>query len=68
MLLYSVRYHHAQLREEQKELIEKGYGEGVIAVLVATTTLAAGVDLPAQRVIFRTPVMGGAWKYISTDR
>ena len=45
LTMAGVAYHHAQLREEQKELIERGYGEGVIAVLVATTTLAAGTSV-----------------------
>lgn len=35
--------------------MEAGYKSGAVSVLVATSTLAAGVNLPARRVLFCEP-------------
>lgn len=38
--------------------MESCYRKGLVRVLTATSTLAAGVNLPARRVIFRQPKIG----------
>lgn len=62
-----VCFHHAGLSSIQRTLVENLFREGKLKVLVATPTLAAGVNLPARVVIIRdiTRFMDGYVGYIS---
>ncbi|KAL4808674.1 hypothetical protein BDV18DRAFT_132888 [Aspergillus unguis] len=57
-LLRGVGFHNAGMTTEERELIAQAYDQGVIKVLVATCSLAAGVNLPARRVIINGARMG----------
>lgn len=43
---------------EERELIAQAYDQGSLRVLIATCSLAAGVNLPARRVIINGARMG----------
>ena len=49
-----VAFHHAGLASYQRDVVERLFRERVVSVLVATTTLAAGVNLPARRIVVDT--------------
>jgi DNA polymerase theta len=50
-----VAYHHSDLTTDERQIIEHHYREGDLRVLVATSTLAVGVNLPAGLVVFSSP-------------
>ena len=53
-----VAFHHAGLDNSQRRAVEKGFKDRMIKCIVATPTLAAGVNLPARTVIIRD-----LWRY-----
>ncbi|QSZ29948.1 hypothetical protein DSL72_004466 [Monilinia vaccinii-corymbosi] len=53
-----VAFHHAGLTTEERDLVAAAYDEGVLKVMVATCSLAAGINLPARRVILHGVRMG----------
>ncbi|TET09474.1 MAG: DEAD/DEAH box helicase [Candidatus Thorarchaeota archaeon] len=46
-------FHHAGLDNKERALVEDYFKANLLKVIVATPTLAAGVNLPARRVIIR---------------
>jgi len=46
-------FHNAGLLNAQRRLVEESFKKGKIKVIVATPTLASGINLPARRVIVR---------------
>jgi helicase len=53
-----VAFHHAGLESSQRRLVEQGFKDHRIKCIIATPTLAAGVNIPARRVIIRD-----LWRY-----
>ncbi|XP_028300327.1 DNA polymerase theta isoform X2 [Gouania willdenowi] len=56
---WGVAFHHAGLTFDERDVLEGAFRHCVVRVLVATSTLSSGVNLPARRVIIRTPTFNG---------
>lgn len=50
-LAHGVAFHNSDLTPEQREVVERHFRSGAIRVVVATSTLAMGVNLPVRNVV-----------------
>jgi helicase len=51
-----IAFHNADVPKEEREAIEREFREGNLRLLIATQTLAYGVNLPADRVLIMVRV------------
>ncbi|MEM3513344.1 MAG: DEAD/DEAH box helicase, partial [Thermoplasmata archaeon] len=62
-VLNGCAYHNAALTNNIRRIVEQNFRKGLIKCIVATPTLAAGINLPARRVIVKE-----VWRYSSFGR
>ena len=68
-MINGVAFHHAGLDLQKRRLVEDAYKSGKIKILLSTTTLIAGVNLPATLVIFDSlSFWNGVSKQMMTKR
>jgi helicase len=53
LLPNGVAFHNASLTNPERRVVERAFRDRAVKALVATPTLAAGINLPARRVIVR---------------
>ncbi len=52
-LRYGAAFHHAGLTNPQRKLVESSFRKRLLKCIIATPTLAAGINLPARTVVVR---------------
>ena len=51
MVLQGFAYHHSEVPQPVRQILERGYRSGALRVLCATSTLSQGMNLPTKTVI-----------------
>ncbi|MCF6284960.1 MAG: DEAD/DEAH box helicase, partial [Candidatus Hydrogenedentes bacterium] len=59
VMAYGVAFHNADLSPEERRVVEEAFRSGEVLVLVSTSTLAVGLNLPARNVFLTTE----KWRY-----
>ncbi|XP_034242454.1 uncharacterized protein LOC117645973 [Thrips palmi] len=62
-LMVGIGCHHAGLVMSDRNLLEKAFRDGLLPVLIATSTLAMGVNLPAHLVVVKSTQFYGSGGY-----
>jgi superfamily II DNA/RNA helicase len=60
-------YHHGQLPDDLRRVIEKAFRQGHLPILIATPTLAQGVNLPVHLMIVANLERGGSRPFLIRD-
>jgi replicative superfamily II helicase len=50
---HGIAFHHAGLLPRERKVVEESFRKHVLKVIITTTTLSAGINLPARVVILR---------------
>ncbi len=61
VMAHGVAFHNADLSPEERVVVEEAFRVGEVLVLVSTSTLAVGLNLPARNVFLTTE----KWRYDS---
>lgn len=58
-LLKGYATHNAGMLPNQKKLVEELFEKKLVKVVIATTTLSAGINMPAKTVVISSPIVAG---------
>lgn len=58
-LLKGYATHNAGMLPNQKKLVEELFEKKLVKVAIATTTLSAGINMPAKTVVISSPIVAG---------